>query len=409
MEPRRIFLFAHTYPLPYKPYYDTQFADLVEKGHEVVIFAGRPNAHTLNERVRAYGLDRRVKHVPTTLRTLPRHARRVLQEVVQRPGDVFRAAAAVTRRVPRPRAALANVGRAVMVVGEGRPDFCLVHGLGTAVMYRWLKDVFPDVTVAMYYHGGEVPTVPDLEDDLAAATFDRFDVVFTNTEFSRRHAIERGCLPDRVQILPVGFWIGDFNPGEGRAYRRGGTLRLLSAGRMSQEKGHIFALRALHSLIERGIHDVHYAMTGEGYTRPGLEAYVREHGLEEHVSFLGQISTEELLAEMQKADVLLLPSIQVGNWVENQACAVQEAMLMKAVVVTSRTGGVPESIPEDMRPFSVPESDADALADVLARIYGMSAEEIERLGATGRSFVEGKYDIRRLNERMLSIIAAQTP
>ena len=253
----------------------------------------------------------------------------------------------------------------------------------------------------MYYHGGEVPSSNPLEEAAAAEAFRRVDLVFTNTEFSRRHAVERGCPPDRIVILPVGFNLNDFAPPAIRHYRPGGLLRLLSAGRMSEEKGFIYALQAVKQLVDRGIRDISYALTGEGYLKPSLEKYVRENHLEPYVRFLGTLSTEGVIRAMGESDALLLPSIQVGNWVENQACAVQEAMLMKTLVITTTTGGVPESIPPEMVQFTSPERDSGRIAQAIASVHSLSAAELARLGEACRSFVVRDYDVTLLNARLI--------
>jgi glycosyltransferase involved in cell wall biosynthesis len=268
-------------------------------------------------------------------------------------------------------------------------------------MVPWLRQVHPGVPVALYYHGGEVPLVRRMEDDVAARAFAMADVVFTNTEFSLAHAVERGCPPERAAILPVGFPLEDYLVPPGREYRPDGILRLVSAGRMSEEKGIIYALEALKLVIGRGERRIVYSLTGEGYLRPKLEAYVRENGLTPHVRFLGVLSTAGVLEAMAGADALLLPSIQVGNWVENQACAVQEAMLMGALVITSRTGGVPESIPPQMRRFVVPPGDSAALADAILRLAAMPVAELRSEAAACRRFVVERYDVARLDDELL--------
>mgnify|MGYP006216287603 CR=1 FL=1 len=106
---------------------------------------------------------------------------------------------------------------------------------------------------------------------------------------------------------------------------------------------------------------------------------------------------------MEAADVLLLPSIQVGNWVENQACAVQEAMLMRSPVIIARTGGVPQSVPDSMLPFSCESGSIDELSEAIRRIHSLDTGALARLGDSGRTFVEQNYDIRQLNQSMLEL------
>ena len=395
----RILFFAHHYPIPYKPYYDTQFADLVAAGHEVTIFAGGRYDST-NEKVMRYGLAEKTRYFPTTLRTVAPRLPSVLRGMARDAGRGVRIIRSVSGSGANMKEDLIHAVRAFSVDSPA-PDLCFVHGLGTAVLVPWLRKLFPGTPVAMYYHGGEVPSVRELSAEQVRRTFAEMDVVFTNTQFSRDHAVERGCPADRVEILPVGFTLEDYMPPAGRSYRRNGRLRLLSAGRMSEEKGFGFALEAIRMLVERGITNISYALTGEGYVREQLEKYVADHDLSPYVEFLGRLSTEDVVRAMAEADALLLPSIQIGNWVENQACAVQEAMLMKALVITSRTGGVPESIPPEMQRFVVTPGDPAALADAIEEVSKLSENELRLLGETCRDFVVAGYDIRKLNERLL--------
>ena len=401
----QIYVFAQHYPVPYKSYYDTQFAELLERGHEITIWSGSGLDAVLNEKVRRHDLTGRTRHYPTTLKTLPRFALQMLARLALNPAWSWRAIRTIFAAPGTFKRRLMNTARA-LVLGPAAPDACVVHELGTAVMFPFLTHLYPDASVALYYHGGETPIITPLQAAETKRAFQSADIVFSNTRFSIQHAIDRGCPADRTAILPVGFAIEDFNPPAARTYRRGGKLQLLSAGRMSKEKGFGYALQAIKLLVDRGITNLSYSLTGEGYLRHELEEYVAANGLQPYVRFLGAISTEEVLAAMLQADVLLLPSLHLGNWAENQACAVQEAMLMKALVVTTSTGGVPESIPDVMRSYCVPEADAEAIATAIAGIHGASDAELQRIGEQARAFVLEGYDVRQLNARLLAMMQA---
>lgn len=393
----KIHAFVRNYPVPYKPYYDTQFADLLRAGHRLRIFAGPRLDDVTNEKVVRYGLDRLTTYYPVTLRDLPRRLPDMLRGLAR------------TVSISPPLETTEGAKRRLMsaarrlATARGPADLCLIHGLQTATLFPWLKTVHPESIVALYYHGGDVPSMEPLPDETARAALQSVDLVFTNTSSSREDAIQRGARPDRMVILPVGFDLDDYAPPAPRRYRSGGPLRLLSAGRMSTEKGLIYGLEAVHNLVSRGFQLV-YSLTGEGYLRPELEHYVEEHRLTEHVRFLGTLTTEGVIRAMAEADVLLQPSIRVGNWMENQATAVQEALLLGAVVVTTREGGVPESIPEVMQPYCVPPGNAAALESAIEALYALPAEGLGTLAQQGREFVVENYDIRKLNLRMLQEI-----
>lgn len=398
--PRRLLACVGHYPSPYKPYYDTQFAEFLRAGYELQIVAAPALDRTVNEKVLAAGLLERMHYYPIDGRS---GGARSAAKVIANPIESARFLGRV--RSPSIRRAALDLFR-LHSLPRFEPDAILVHELGVALRFPWLRAWFRDKPVALYYHGGEVASIDPHEDSLVRDAFRSFDVVFTNTEFSRQHAIGRGCPADRTRILPVGFNLDDYVPPSPRRYRPDGVLRLLSAGRMSEEKGFDYALEALRLLVASGRTNVLYSFTADGYVRPKLEEFVKQHDLAPYVRFLGTLTTAEVTAAMAASDALVLSSVTVGNWAENQACAVQEAMLMKSVVVTTRTGGVPESIAPDMARFSVPERDAPALARALMAVYDLAEPELASLGERGRAYVKERYDIRKLNEQMMAVLCA---
>ena len=397
----RIAIFVEHYPATYKPYFDTQFADLVRAGHDVRINAAGALSRVPSSKVLRWALQERTTYYPGSLRDLPRSVPALVRHrpdatLGLREAFATTAGAATRRRI-------VDVARALSIRGDV-PDVALIHGLTAALaVLPWLRRALPRTPLALYYHGGELPTTPGVPDNLARNAFTAVDVVFTNTAFSRDHAIARGCPADCIHVLPVGFDIADYLPPSPRDYRRGGTLRLLSAGRMSEEKGFEFAIRAVHRLVEEGVRDIRYELTGDGYYRERLEQYVRANDLEPYIGFLGTLPMDAVIRAMGECDALVLPSVQVGNWVENQACAVQEAMLMRAPVIITRTGGVPQSAPASMQPFTCEPGSIDELSEAIRRMHSLDTGALARLGDSGRTFVERNYDIRQLNQSMLEL------
>ena len=397
----RVYFFASLYPVAYKPYYDAQFADFLARGHSVRIFAAGTHAGPANLKVARYQLDRLTTYFPATLRSLPATAGAVLKGAIAAARQGNAAAPAPANGQPLKASVVAAARR--FAVTREPPDLCLIHGLGTAVMLPWLKQIYPKTPIAMYFHGGEVPSANPLDDDAAARAFAGVDVVFTNTDFSRQQVIGRGCPAEKTIVLPVGFDLADFQPPTPRSYRRDGRFRLLSAGRLSEEKGLQYALNAIKSLVRDGVSDLHYSIAGDGYARAELESYVAEEGLRPFVSFVGMLSAAQLTDLMGASDAVLLPSVELGNWAETQACTVQEALLMQAIAITTTIGGVPESIPQEMKPFSVPQRDAHALAQAIRTAHDLPLDALKRLGAIGREFVASHYDVRELNDRIVAL------
>ncbi len=396
----RIHVFAEHFPNTYKPYYDAQLAQWIDEGHEVRVFAFGRFDRARNAQVDALGLDRLTTYCPSTLRTLPASLPALLGDVARRPATVGRAIhAAWDERLPV-KLRLLDLARSVRLPDEP-PDLCLVHNLVTAQSFAFLERVYPSARVALYFHGGEIPGGGTISARLARRAFDRVHVVFTNTAYSRDCAVARGCPPEKVVLCPVGFRLGEYRPPAHKRYREGGVLRLLAVGRLGAEKGLRHALDAARALLDRGVTSFRLRVVGDGPLRRELEARVLREGLARHVRLVGELPHHALEAEHRAADALLLPSVATETWEENQACVMQEAMLMKLLVVSTRTGGVQESLAPELRRFSVAPGSGAEIAARVEELLSLGEDELRRLGLAARDFAAGRYDVRALNRRLL--------
>jgi glycosyltransferase involved in cell wall biosynthesis len=301
---------------------------------------------------------------------------------------------------------LLNAWRAVLLPSAA-PDFCIVHNLRAVMNVQFLKLLYPEAVVTMYYHGGELPGVPIPSEAESRRAFRSVDIVFTNTEYSRRHAVSRGADPQSVVISQVGFNLSAFPDPADRDYRQDGRLNILMAGRVGEEKGFGYGLHAFKRLLDEDGCDAVLRIAGDGPKAAELRKFVEDNGLKERVQFLGRVDQDRLRVEYRNADVFLLPSIPRGVWEENQACVVQEALLMRSIAAVSRTGGVAESTAPEMLAYSFDIADVAGMTDSLRRLSRLPVSELKALGAQGRRFVEQRYDIRTLNREVLDIAQAR--
>jgi len=403
----RIDIFCEHYPSPVKPYFDCQFEQFLAAGHTLRIFALGRHRGAIDPKVAALGLDAMVRYAPATLGGLPSIAGQVASQAVRHPLLTVGRAVSAARHAAGLKAAVLNAGRAAMLPADP-PDLCFVHALTAAVHFGFVRRIHRGVPVAFYYHGGEVAGVRPISDAEARRAFLSADVVFTNTENSRQHAIGRGCPPERILVSPVGFSLSEFRPAARRPYRAGGVFNVLSIGRLSDEKGFAHAIDAVAALKARRVGPFRYRLIGGGPLERDLRARVTELGLDDTVEFLGQVGRDALYDALTTADALVLPSVVWGTWQENQACVLQEAMLMKTPAIGTRTGGVPESVSPELTPYLVPPGDAVALADSLQRMMALPEAALADLGDRSRAFAERTYDIVRLNQQVLEAIASRT-
>jgi glycosyltransferase involved in cell wall biosynthesis len=403
-----IYAFTELYPSPYKSYFDTQFEELLRQGHRLRVVALGRQSGTLERKVVELGLDRLTSYVPSTLRGVQPVAAALVGTALGHPLRTLRAIRGASGSGSGIKERFLDACRAALMPPEP-PDLLLVHTLAALRRFRFSRRLYPSTPIAFYYHGGEVAGTPEISPAEARLALDSADVVFTNTESSKAHVIARGCPADRVHVIPVGFNLRDFTPSPDRPYRDGGLLRLLSIGRMSREKGFIFALEAVAALVAEGATNIRYGLVGGGPEKAAIERFIAAHKLEPYVTLHGTLPRDRLVQLLEEADAFLLPSTIVGTWQENQACVVQEAMLMKTPVIATATGGVPESLAPDLHEYLVPPEQPAAMADRIRALASLPPAQLAALGARGQAFAIAGYDIELVTRRLLEVAKTVVP
>lgn len=400
----RILILTEYFPNTFKPYFEAQFAQLVRDGHDIEIFAEGKWDHAVNEELKRYRLVERTRYYPTTLGTLPRFAGALAMRVLARPFASLTAARRAWDGAKPLKTNVLNVARALRLPAAA-PDAVLLHDLATARGFLFLARLYPGKPIALYFHGGEIPLGGAISDPGAREAFGMMTTVFTNTAYSKALAVKRGCDPGKIAIVPVGFRLGDYEPPPAKTYREGGVLRLVTVGRLSAEKGIETTLAALDVLRRRGVENVRLRIIGDGPLRAALEARAAELALGPLVHFHGAVPKKDVVAELTAADAMVLASVPLPDVEENQACVLQEALLMKLVLVTTHVGGVQESVPPGMKRYALAPGDPAALADALAALASCDADELAALGDEGRAFAVEKYEIAAVTKPIVDVLA----
>lgn len=133
----------------------------------------------------------------------------------------------------------------------------------------------------------------------------------------------------------------------------GGSPRILTVGSLeSLVKGADTLIAAALLCRQAGV-GIQLVIVGDGRRRTSIQNRVATE-LREHVTFLGQLPVRAVLAEMEQADLFVLPSRSEGL-----PAALIEAMAQGLPCISTNVGGIPELLPpEDL----VPPGSAQALA-----------------------------------------------
>jgi glycosyltransferase involved in cell wall biosynthesis len=182
-------------------------------------------------------------------------------------------------------------------------------------------------------------------------------------------------------------------PDAGSAFRReweipAGALVVLTAAKLTHNKGHEVAIEALHRVRQRGA-DLIYVICGDGPREPELRASVSARGLP--ARFTGLLDTEHMVGALSAADLVLHPSLQ-----EIFPNAVGEAMSCARAVVAADAGGTGELLGRDgTTGILVPPDNAEAMAAAVTRLLD-DPEERAAFGARARRRIETEFPLERM-------------
>lgn len=155
-----------------------------------------------------------------------------------------------------------------------------------------------------------------------------------------------------------------------------GKMKIATGGALVPYKGQQFVIEALAKLKKQGNTDFEYHMAGSG-DEPALRALADKMGVSEQVVFEGRLSHDKMFDWLDDMDIYIQPSLQEGL-----PRAVVEAMSRGLPAFTSKTGGMPELVGDDV---IFARKNVDEIAGYM---LGINAEKMESMAI--RNFNKAK-------------------
>ncbi|TAN32500.1 glycosyltransferase family 1 protein [Patescibacteria group bacterium] len=208
------------------------------------------------------------------------------------------------------------------------------------------------------------------------------DAYVSCSDFVRGY-MEKRCQIKGATVIKNGIELERFVHVEQRRIDR--PIQLLVLGRLTKQKGHAVALRALAKLknIEWRL-----SVLGEGELASGLRTEARELGIGDRVEFLP--ATREISGALAQHDILLMPSLWEGLGV-----AAMEAMAAGRLVVASRVGGLPELIKDGETGLLARPGDVNDWVEKLRWCF-THPDDCERLAASGREYARMNFGVDKM-------------
>ncbi|MCK4746276.1 MAG: glycosyltransferase, partial [Bacteroidales bacterium] len=167
------------------------------------------------------------------------------------------------------------------------------------------------------------------------------------------------------------------------------------AGRLSEEKGHLFLLEMMHYLLANG-NRFRLLIAGEGRLLHSLQKKVRKLGIGKQVEFLGFV--EDMPAFFRSLDIFLLSSHYEGF-----GYVIAEAMASRKPVVAFDIKSSAEIIQHGVTGYITERNNASELA---RRVKELAENKTmrEQMGLNGRKRVEELFSFEKNKEEIMDMI-----
>ena len=166
---------------------------------------------------------------------------------------------------------------------------------------------------------------------------------------------------------------------------------LLCLARLVPRKGQDVLIKAMPRVL-RQVPGALLVIVGGGPCEKNLRELAQEHGVAEHVRFVGRVPEEDLPAWYAMADVFAMPC-RTRGWgldVEGLGIVFLEASAAGLPVIAGDSGGAPETVREGETGTVVSGRSVPEVADAAVRLLS-DVLQSSKMGAAGRAWVQESW------------------
>ena len=174
-----------------------------------------------------------------------------------------------------------------------------------------------------------------------------------------------------------------------------GNINFLCVARLKGDKG-IRQYAAAAKIVKKKFPNATFNLVGPEETSPDAISLDEVNSWSNYISYKGEVSDVRSL--IKNSHVYVLPSYHEGL-----PRSTLEAMSMGRPVITTVASGCKETVKEGVNGFKIPIATVDMLAEKMTWFIE-NFNQIESMGIESRNMAEEKFDVRKVNAKMLDII-----
>ncbi len=207
--------------------------------------------------------------------------------------------------------------------------------------------------------------------------------------------------PAHIFTIPCGI---NLPPANSDIITHGDVLQLAYVGRVSiYQKRATDLAKIASSLAKQGIR-FHLSIIGDGDAKAPLEATVQANGLQEHVTFHGWLTQQEVARHLSQTDLLLLTSDFEGTPI-----AMMEALAAGCGMVGTRVSGIEDYELHPLAADCLGVYETGDIAEAVNRINKLAAVPYATRRHSARLLAEAEFSMDVCLEKYSNAISTMPP
>ncbi|MBA3751678.1 glycosyltransferase [Candidatus Dependentiae bacterium] len=351
----KILMATYTFPKLSETFVINQVVGLIEKGHDVSIWAKTAEENKVHEAVNAYNLVAKTYYgeLPPDLETYD-----------------------------------------VVICQFGPLGNEFLHLKQSLKLKAKLVTFFRGFDISQYLYENE---------GCYDVLLKKCDLIATNCDFFRKRLLALGSDPKKTIVYHSAIDCSKF-PYTYHATSNKEVTNIITVGRLVEKKGMDDVVEAVQKVLAKG-KNVHLTIIGEGYrAKKNLKKLVAQLGINDSVTFAGWRTSAEIARYLKESDIFVLASKTARNFDQDAIPnVIKEAMASGLPVISTRHGGIPELIEDGINGCLVDEGHSDQIANRI--IYLMDNPDLRAtFSINGRRAVEQLFDITKKADELSDIL-----